>query len=775
MFYITYKKIVKNLVDSINIVYYNLYKWRIFMSERKLATIQEIEKIDPIQGKDVIGLATMKGLGWHVIVNKNDIKVGDKVVYFEVDSQLDSSNPAFEFMSKRKWRVKTMKLGGVFSQGLCIKADELGFSNYKIGEDVTEKLKVTKYDPEAQQERAFARVEKHSKLVTYLLKFSWFRKLYYFGKPGVRTFPTSWISKTDECFRGKTLVTTEKGKMRIRDIVNNKLGIKVLSYNHNTNTLEYKPVVGWFSKREEDSLMSVKILTRGHGNRTSSIVCTKNHKFFTKNGYIEASKLKPTDILLRDDNSLTEDGKSILLGCLLGDASIVTERRHPNSDTLNKVSFCQGIDQLDYLKFKVSLFGGDVNSLSENKCDTGYNSSLVFHHTVKSNLDIHKVINNYCLKGSKKYVSEKWANALTPMSLAFWYMDDGTLTVRGTGSIYIRLCTQGFTLEENNNLLKSLYYKFGIFGVIHLDKRCNKYFISLDDGNAKKFIDIVKPYMHESLLYKLPKQENYSLYRYSPVLEYRLSETPIVEVGVESAKNRYKNGSKVYDIQVEGNNNYFVHGVLVHNCRIQNNPDVLEKYKGYTLDVSEKIDGQSATYLLKPYKGLFTKWDFQVCSRNLQVDETGSSTYAFVNKKYSMREKCQKLLEVAKKDYPMLKYVGIQGEILAPEVQKNKYKKTEPCFYVFNIILGFDDKKFKCGNDMVVKYCSEIGLDTVPMLPKFVLEGQTVDDMVELSRFKSTMLNIDAEGKVYRVTDGMGFVEDSFKVINPDFLVKNGD
>ena len=74
MFYITYKKIVKNLVDSINIVYYNLYKWMIFMSERKLATIQEIEKIDPIQGKDVIGLATMKGLGWHVIVNKNDIK-----------------------------------------------------------------------------------------------------------------------------------------------------------------------------------------------------------------------------------------------------------------------------------------------------------------------------------------------------------------------------------------------------------------------------------------------------------------------------------------------------------------------------------------------------------------------------------------------------------------------------------------------------------------------------------------------------------------------------
>lgn len=69
----------------------------------------------------------------------------------------------------------------------------------------------------------------------------------------------------------------------------------------------------------------------------------------------------------------------------------------------------------------------------------------------------------------------------------------------------------------------------------------------------------------------------------------------------------------------------------------------------------------------------------------------------------------------------------------------------------------------------------EIELNTVPMLPKFLMKNQTVDSMVELSRFKSSLINIDAEGKVYRVLDKSGFVVDSFKVINPDFLVKNGD
>lgn len=55
------------------------------------------------------------------------------------------------------------------------------------------------------------------------------------------------------------------------------------------------------------------------------------------------------------------------------------------------------------------------------------------------------------------------------------------------------------------------------------------------------------------------------------------------------------------------------------------------------------------------------------------------------------------------------------------------------------------------------------------------MKNQTVDSMVELSRFKSSLIDMDAEGKVYRVLDECGFVVDSCKVINPDFLIKNGD
>lgn len=55
--------------------------------ERKLATIRKITDIRPIEGADMIELASVGG--WNVVVAKNvGHKIGDKVVYCEIDSFL---------------------------------------------------------------------------------------------------------------------------------------------------------------------------------------------------------------------------------------------------------------------------------------------------------------------------------------------------------------------------------------------------------------------------------------------------------------------------------------------------------------------------------------------------------------------------------------------------------------------------------------------------------------------------------------------------------------
>src|SRR5512133_1532260 len=83
---------------------------------RKLASIQKIVSLTPIEGADKIEVATV--LGWNVVVKKGDFKVGDACVYIEIDSILPD-RPEFEFLRERKFRIKTIRLKGQVSQGIC--------------------------------------------------------------------------------------------------------------------------------------------------------------------------------------------------------------------------------------------------------------------------------------------------------------------------------------------------------------------------------------------------------------------------------------------------------------------------------------------------------------------------------------------------------------------------------------------------------------------------------------------------------------------------------
>jgi RNA ligase (TIGR02306 family) len=136
--------------------------------ERKLATVRRIAKIEPIEGADRIVKATIDG--WELVTQKDNYKVGDLCVYFEIDSFLPVREE-FEFLRKGcfksttnlgdGFRIKTIKLKGQISQGLSLplkdvfgRQDEGGFFFYngenKIyaeeGTDVTEYCRVQKYE-----------------------------------------------------------------------------------------------------------------------------------------------------------------------------------------------------------------------------------------------------------------------------------------------------------------------------------------------------------------------------------------------------------------------------------------------------------------------------------------------------------------------------------------------------------------------------------------------------------------------------------------------------
>jgi RNA ligase (TIGR02306 family) len=109
--------------------------------ERKLASIQKIRNILPIEGADAIEVAVVNS--WKVVVKKGEFKVGDLCVYCEIDSFLPIREE-FEFLRKSSYkklsdgsegfRLKTIKLRGQISQGLLLPLSVLeGPEEYVIG------------------------------------------------------------------------------------------------------------------------------------------------------------------------------------------------------------------------------------------------------------------------------------------------------------------------------------------------------------------------------------------------------------------------------------------------------------------------------------------------------------------------------------------------------------------------------------------------------------------------------------------------------------------
>lgn len=124
---------------------------------RKLASIQRIWKIEPIEGADRIELAYV--LGWQCVVNKGQFQPMDPAVYYEIDSFLPI-RPEYEFMRASSYkkndivgegfRLRTQKFRGQVSQGLLLPMSQFPEipADAEIGTDVTEILGVRKWEIE---------------------------------------------------------------------------------------------------------------------------------------------------------------------------------------------------------------------------------------------------------------------------------------------------------------------------------------------------------------------------------------------------------------------------------------------------------------------------------------------------------------------------------------------------------------------------------------------------------------------------------------------------
>lgn len=194
-------------------------------NERELAYIVTIDEIRPIPNYDRVEHARVGG--WWVIVRKDQFQVGDPAIYIEVDSRVPEKEP-FMFLEKRNYKVKTLKMCKVISQGLLMSPEDFGWEAqndnmggyvivannkyFTVGDFLTKELEIT-YASDEDNKRKAASVDKYKKMVQrrpnifkkswakWLMKREWGRHLmfFFFGKKKDKKggWP-AWVVKTDE-------------------------------------------------------------------------------------------------------------------------------------------------------------------------------------------------------------------------------------------------------------------------------------------------------------------------------------------------------------------------------------------------------------------------------------------------------------------------------------------------------------------------------------------------------------------------------------------------
>ena len=200
--------------------------------ERELCYVVLVDGIEPIPGYNRVEQAIVGG--WRVIVQKDQFKVGDPAIYFEIDSRVPKDKECFAFLEKRNYKVKTLKMCKTISQGLLMHASDFGWKalpevldnapaciiddkgdrHYVNDESrfLTKILGVTYADEEDNKCKANS-IDKYKKMaqrhptvfrkpfVRWLMKRTWGKEIMFllFGKKKDKKngWPI-WVSKTDE-------------------------------------------------------------------------------------------------------------------------------------------------------------------------------------------------------------------------------------------------------------------------------------------------------------------------------------------------------------------------------------------------------------------------------------------------------------------------------------------------------------------------------------------------------------------------------------------------
>jgi len=384
------------------------------------------------------------------------------------------------------------------------------------------------------------------------------------------------------CMSYGTRVTLADGSQeKIGKIVNQRLPVEVLSYDPELDAVVPRKVVNWFDNGRSDKFLQFTV-ARGAGNGRSQFACTVNHQVRTPGGWREAQELAVGDRVLQAvPHRLSDFQWQVILGGLMGDGALSRTRSGHGA----RYRFDHGSKQAGYCDWKASHFANIGGSRSVRPSDGAV------AYDMKPLPELAELRRAVYLDG-KKVFSDDYLKQLTPLSLAVWYMDDGTYSERAKGvqertregSGRSEICVEAMEPTTRARLVAYLADTWGINARLASSGATKKAVLVFAKDETAKLHALIAPFVHPSMQYKLLARYR-GRFAVEPVFvapEHRLVPMPITAIEIKPPTRSMHR----FDIEVEGSHNYFVDGVMVHNSpEVTPGGRALKFYSSVRLDI----------------------------------------------------------------------------------------------------------------------------------------------------------------------------------------------
>jgi uracil-DNA glycosylase len=365
------------------------------------------------------------------------------------------------------------------------------------------------------------------------------------------------VTNSHMCVEAPTFVRMADGtSVRISELVRTKHAGPVLTIETD-GRIGARPITGWY-RNTRDGRRTIHITheyARRNGNGgTSRSLVTEDHRVLTTEGWLPAIDVDGR-MIATGDPAPCGAALCVAIGTLLGDG-------HVGSKTA-VLRVTHAADQREWLELKSSLLGGRIYDMPAVH---GWQPKAQF---VSYRSAFFREMRAMFYRDGRKHIPASVAGALSDLTLATWYLDDGSCTVdtpsRQTRQPRAEIAAAGFARDELQEVVASLRAKG--FDCKLSEKGPHRIHFSVE--GTKTLSARIAQFVPPTMQYKLMREDRGKFDHRA----YASATTGSFYAKAEAKTVEPPFGEAVFCIDVESTHNFITTSGVLHNCLPETDKD----------------------------------------------------------------------------------------------------------------------------------------------------------------------------------------------------------